>query len=457
MTSAFLHLWTASVPGRRGNQTPLKFRCGMASTADGGFRALGSGAASDAGVGSWADERHYYHGRARGYGARGSYLGLLSFRVGSDPDAARCLRSAVGQFGGSIPVVGNMSKAREFLEALLVEVCFQKEDKCRSLAVVLAEMLTLYCTHLLPPGALRPGFLFSGNAEGSGKTTLAFLAIIPRLGYAAAACAPKDEDEMRKEILAVALAGKPVFFLDNVKHHLSSSSLERLMTAPLVEGRILGESREVTIPHNVTVVITGNGATISPDLRRRLLIVELFMPEAKAELHVFQNPLTYEEIVGLAPEILAALWALVRHWRDQGCPPPSRSLNGFGAWSATVAAIVECAEFGSPCVEPANLKFSGDKATADIERLAERMNPGTKYTFSQLAELASDHDLFDWIIGQEGALDASAKSALGKLFKRCNDRIFEVTDDDGKMRRAKFCVLGKDRKERRYCLQLSVR
>jgi hypothetical protein len=82
---------------------------------------------------------------------------------------------------------------------------------------------------------------------------------------------------------------------------------------------------------------------------------------------------------------------------------------------------------------------------------------GTKYTFAQLVELASDHDLFDWIIGQDGPLDASAKATLGKLFRRSDDRIFEVTDDDKKIRRAKFSVLGKERKERnvrRYCLNL---
>jgi hypothetical protein len=290
---------------------------------------------------------------------------------GYDPVSGIFTTSNGFQYDGDL----DFESAKKFLETeLLGEVCFQKDDKDRSLAVVLAEMLTLFCTHLLPAGALRPGFLFSGNAEGSGKTTLAFLAIIPRLGYAAAACAPKDEDEMRKEILAVALAGKPVFFLDNVKHHLSSSSLERLMTAPTVEGRILGESREVTIPHNLTVIITGNEATVSADLRRRLLMVELFMPEAKQ--HVFLNSLTYEEIVGLAPEILAALWALVRHWRDEGCPPPSRSLNGFGEWAATVAAIVECAGFASPCAKPTTLKFSGDK---DTEDMAPRRGDGSRH------------------------------------------------------------------------------
>jgi hypothetical protein len=45
---------------------------------------------------------------------------------------------------------------------------------------------------------------------------------------------------MRKEILAVALAASPVFFLDNVKHHIASGALERLMTSPPFRDESLG-------------------------------------------------------------------------------------------------------------------------------------------------------------------------------------------------------------------------
>jgi hypothetical protein len=370
---------------------------------------------------------------------------------GYDPVSGIFTTSNGFQYDGYL----DFESAKKFLETeLLGEVCFQKDDKDRSLAVVLAEMLTLFCTHLLPAGALRPGFLFSANSEGAGKTTLAFLAIVPRLGYAAAASAARDEEEMRKEILSVALAGKPVFFLDNVKHHLSSGSLERLMTSPTVEGRILGESREVTVPHALTVIITGNGATISADLRRRVLIVELFLPEAKSEEHCFKQSLAYEEILGLAPKILAALWALVRHWRDKGRPMPSRSLNGFAAWSETVGAIVECAGFASPCLAPGGLKYSGDKDTADMEKLVEVVNPSHQYKFSELVELAQDHELFDWMIGQEGEPDIKAKSKLGKFLKKQHERIFSVSDKHGTSRLGQFSILGQTRKERRYMVQL---
>ena len=126
------------------------------------------------------------------------------------------------------------------LRALLEEFCFREDDRERSISVALAGMLTLFNSHLLPKGTTRPGFLYSANSEGSGKSLLAKLAMIPRLGNAPTGCDPEDEQEIRKSIFAAAMAASPVLFLDNVKKHLSSGSLEACMTASILKGRLLG-------------------------------------------------------------------------------------------------------------------------------------------------------------------------------------------------------------------------
>jgi len=344
-------------------------------------------------------------------------------------------------------------EAKAFIVELLSEVCFQPEDKTRGPAIVLAEMLTLFCTYMLPASAVRPGFLLSANAEGSGKTTLAYLAIIPRLGYAPAASAPKDEDEMRKEILAVALTAAPILFLDNVKHHIASSSLERLMTCPTIQGRMLGESREIIIPHSLTVIITGNGATISPDLRRRLRSVELFLSESKPEDHVFRNSLEIEDIIALSPRIRAALWAICRHWQEAGNPPPKRKLPSFSAWSETVAAIVECAGYDSPCLDSVALRCSGDRLGTDMQKLVEAMNPTHPYGFSELVDVALDKELFPTIIGIELPLDNKAKAAFGIMLKKNENRKFFIPDPQtGRPQSWQFTLQGNSRKLRRYAL-----
>src|SRR6185295_8570518 len=61
---------------------------------------------------------------------------------------------------GGPPVVDKMplSNARQILDEMFSEFCFA--DTGRSKAVALAAMLTVYGFHLLPPGSLRPCFVY---------------------------------------------------------------------------------------------------------------------------------------------------------------------------------------------------------------------------------------------------------------------------------------------------------
>ena len=83
------------------------------------------------------------------------------------------------------PQVEDVSAAAgaRFLNELFSEFCFKENDTERAVSVAVSAMLTLFVFHIIPKGALRPGFLYTANAEGSGKTLLARLAIVPRIGY----------------------------------------------------------------------------------------------------------------------------------------------------------------------------------------------------------------------------------------------------------------------------------
>ena len=90
------------------------------------------------------------------------------------------------------------------------------------------------------------------------------------------------------------------------------------MTAPFITGRILGRSQTLTIENMMTVFFTGNGATISPDLRRRVLHVELFLREARSEDRKINHPLDEQAIEGLRDAILSALWSITCAWDKAG-------------------------------------------------------------------------------------------------------------------------------------------
>lgn len=337
--------------------------------------------------------------------------------------------------------------AVKFLRTLLGEFCFKPDDQERATSVAIAQMLTLYCSLILTPHTVRPLFLITANAEGAGKTLLAKLAVISRLCYCPCGTAPTEEAEWRKLIFSTALSRSPVLFIDNAKGHLKSAALEALATSPILQDRVLGQSRNETILHGLTVFITGNGVTISGDLRRRTLLIELFLEEARAEDRIIQKPLDDATILSLRPKILSALWALVRKWGEAGKPEAKITHSSFLPWSKIVGAILEGAGFCSPCSMPV-LDTSGDPDQIDMEKLIGKLvvtkNLGNRFEFRQLVTFAKDHGLFDQIIPESDndPKAAAKRSALAILWKRFKDRIF--------CKQYKFCISGQSQKTRRY-------
>jgi hypothetical protein len=321
----------------------------------------------------------------------------------------------------------SLEDARKFFDDLLSEFCFLANDKKRAKSVLIAAAETLYVRHLLSSNSVRPNFLTSANAEGSGKTLLCKIPIIAIQGSAPATTVPNDEAEMRKLIGAIALSGSPVFFLDNIKGHLSSSALDALTTSPETEFRLLGQNKIIDAEHGLTVFLTGNHATSDPDLRRRTLIIELFMAESRPEDRIIQHPLDDAKLIEKRPEILGALWAFVRHWDTKGRPKPRYVNQSFLMWSEVVGGILEACGYEPP--KPAPVGGSdGDRQLLDMEKLVQNLVIGTEYTFSDLVEKSRELHLFDWIVGDSGDLEAKERSMFGKLLKRFTGRTFFLED-----------------------------
>jgi hypothetical protein len=220
---------------------------------------------------------------------------------------------------------------------------------------------------------------------------------------------------------------KTVIFFDNLKGHLSSESLEAFLSASVFEGRKLGVNESIIAPNLATVFITGNGLTVSPDMRRRSLFVELHLAEERAEDKVFKRTLDDPTLLELRPKVLAALWALVKHWDTQGRPTPLRSHSAFPSWANIIGGIVEAAGFGCP-LERVNVAAAadpdGDDMRSLVSAMAQRLPPQgrragkTEWSFGELLKLAQDTGLFENILGTAGDNveiedDESVKSTFG--------------------------------------------
>jgi hypothetical protein len=296
------------------------------------------------------------------------------------------------------------------------------EDAGRSKAVAVAAMLTVFAGSIMEEGATRPVFLYLGNAEGTGKTTAARLAGIC-YGAVAAESAPTEESEWQKKLLSAVIGGRRLLLLDNLKGNLDSPSLEAYTTASRYGGRILGASKEFEGEACATVLITGNRLTVSPDMRRRALIVELFMHELRAEDRHFLRRMDAPALLALRPRLLAACWALVKSWDIAGRPAASRMNSSFPRWCDTIGGIVEHAGLACP-TSPAELNGMGDTDTRDISKLAAEIVPNTRYTFGELADLCAEHGLFERFTSDiEGdELSRKAKAAFPRVLRQYDRR-----------------------------------
>jgi len=325
----------------------------------------------------------------------------------------------------SVPIVGAMdvADAKNTIDEVLSE--FRFADSGRSKAVAVAAMQSVFGIGLLPPKSLRPCFVFLANAEGAGKTLLVKCATVPVLGYAPTGTKPKDEDEMRKALLAAVLEARPVIFFDNAKKHITSAALEGFLSSQDYAGRILGQTKTFRGENNAVVFITGNGCTVSPDMRRRSLFCELFLEVERAEDRVFQNNLEVPMLLTRRAEILTALWAMIQNWDKDMRPKPSRSNSSFPDWSEVIGGIVEHAGYRCPLETP-QIEAAADQDGSDMRALIKAIANGAKLKavqFNEVVDVARAGGLFNWIIPPDGDLEPKPKAVFAQILKSYDRRL----------------------------------
>lgn len=308
-----------------------------------------------------------------------------------------------------------IDEARVLLDGLLAEFPFADPPYGKS--VQLAAMLTVYGMDLLSPQCLLPAFAYTANTPGAGKGLLVQLAVLPVFGELPTMPPPTSEADMAKQLLATARNRSRVLLLDNADRFLASRALESFITASHYSGRILGQTQQVTYPKKTVVFITGNQLQMRADLRRRTLVVECFQPEARAEDRPIVNPLDATIILERRSAILGALYALVRHWNDDGRRAPSRVQPGLGEWSKTVGGIVEHAGYPSPIPPPTAPTL--DPVIESMEHLVGLMaDLGEALTFREVTHICRTNGLFEHCLPMDRELRDGEKRSFSALLKR---------------------------------------
>lgn len=311
----------------------------------------------------------------------------------------------------------------------------------RAIGACIAGCMAPFAEGLLPPMTLRCGFIYTANSSGSGKSLLAKMNIAPITGQAGGLTLSREEEALRGRIDSALLSGQSMLFFDNVKGHIDSQIIEALMTLPYWQGRTYHTQRLFSVKNETTVFISGNNATVSPDINRRFIYVELFLETSDPRDRTIKREI--DDLWLVDPknrgEMMSALWAIVRHWDVAERPGPPAWISGFKAWCDVVGGIVCSVSLlsegavGNPLIQP-DLSSAGDKETKHMKRLIELLvEDGRKeggmseadrleFEAKEVAAVAMEHGLFNWFLPElpegkdaEDVLKQPEKVRLGKI------------------------------------------
>ncbi|MHC4378258.1 MAG: hypothetical protein ACYS26_16780 [Planctomycetota bacterium] len=312
----------------------------------------------------------------------------------------------------------------------------------RSFCVQVAAMLSAFCRLLIPTGTPRPMIVWVANQQGSGKSVLAEGALAPVFGEVATTTNPESREEFTKLLDTAAINMRSYLFLDDAPGYVASGALNRFVTSRRHSGRIMGGQMEFDVPAVTQVLLTGNNLELTPDLMRRALAVELFLP-GEIEGRTFKRVI--EPGWWARPEVrrdaLSALWSLVRHWDEVGRPMGNDRKPTFETWSGVIGGILESLPDAGQgigrAMSKANLPMAGDRRgqewrelLMDIASNEETPDDGEsphEFTTTEIVEEARHRSLLEDVVGTTSDKPLTAKELrrLGLELKRWRGRVMK--------------------------------
>ena len=163
----------------------------------------------------------------------------------------------------------------------------------------MAAILTAIIRPILPTA---PAIGLDAPVQGTGKTYLAQCLSVLATGEQPTILPHvkgRDDEELRKRIFALLLAGDKCLIWDNVLGTFDSAAMAALLTSEIFSDRKLGVSETLKVPNKMLVMFTGNNLTFAGDMPRRVLTLRLDAQiENPANRKFKKNPLQSLKKIG---------------------------------------------------------------------------------------------------------------------------------------------------------------
>lgn len=328
------------------------------------------------------------------------------------------------------PTSDDIQKAKELIfDDLLVDFpLYAEADKAHAAAALLLPFVRLSIN------GCTPLHVVEGPVPGCGKSLYCSLVSIVATGEECAAQSlPTAEEEVRKLITTMLIAGRSLVLLDNAdeRRKLKSPALLAVLTTRYWTDRILGASRQVILPNNAVWFLTANNLKLESDLARRCVQIRLV---PKEDMPWLRTGFKHKDICSWVKKnrilLISAALTLIQNWVARGKPKfQGKPLGSFESYCAVMGGILEAAGIKGflgnldRVYEQSDLE--GTAWRAFTEAWWEKYED-MEVTVSELNELCDESDLMNDIRlnGKTDQSNKSRQSRLGKALTGIRDRTF---------------------------------
>lgn len=237
---------------------------------------------------------------------------------------------------------------------------FQFKEPCHK-SVVVSAIFSIHCRHLC---RTVPLYAVSANTRGAGKGLIVNAISIAATGQEPAKTGvTRDDEEMRKAILAIALEGDRITVFDNVPPGpFGTASLERAITEPVVRERVLGFSKNAEVSLQTVFFATGNNMKYSDDMARRVLPIvlepDVENPEQRSDFKI-ANLIDWS--IENHPRLTTAALTIIKAYILDGKPDQNLPQYGsFEQWSDLVRNAVVWVGMDDPYEARESLEIEAD-------------------------------------------------------------------------------------------------
>ena len=145
--------------------------------------------------------------------------------------------------------------------------------------------------------------------------------------------------------------GRTIISLDNVRGKIDSPALESFMTEDVYMARSPYMKPIEFRPNRVVLMITSNKAEVTDDLSNRSSIVRILKQPADYAYASFAEGDLIDHVRANQPKYLAAVFAVVKAWYQEGKPTTHAHGQDFHKWTGVMDWIVQNLLYAAPLLE----------------------------------------------------------------------------------------------------------